>query len=76
MISEKFRREVSAENVESAFRLWCHELERILIEVSSRQGFDTSRTGAAKRGQIVFHEQRLFPKTVRQQACTLKTRKL
>jgi len=76
MISEKFRKEVSAENVESAFRLWCQELERILIEVSSRQGFDTSRTGAAKRGQIVFHEQRLFPKTVRQQACTLKTRKL
>ena len=32
--------------------------------------------GTAHRGQVCFHEQRVFPKAVRQQACALQTRKI
>ena len=64
------------QDVNLAFKLWTQEFERILFKIAEVQGCAIPATAAAKRGQIIFHEQRKHPKVVFQQASTLKGRKL
>lgn len=64
------------QDTDLAFKLWTQSFERILHKVAENQGYAAPTAAAAKRGQIIFHEQRKHPKVVSQQASGLKGRKL
>ena len=75
-LDEKFGSALQSKNVDLAFKLWTQELERILFAVAKLPGHIPPATAAAKRGQVLFHEQRKHPKVIAQQASTLLGRKL
>lgn len=75
-LAEPFDKALTEQDVDCAFKLWAQEFERVLFEISKQQGHPVTGAAAAKRGQILFHEQRKHPKIVNQQASTLKGRKL
>jgi hypothetical protein len=62
--------------VNLAFKLWSPAVEKVLHKIVLRLGETAPAKAAAKRGQIIFHEQRKHPRVVQQQASTLKGRKL
>ena len=75
-LGKTFDDALSKQDTDLAFKLWTQSFEHILHTVAKNQGFAAPTAAAAKRGQIIFHEQRKHPKVVHQQASTLKGRKL
>lgn len=75
-ISQKFQTAIQKQDVDLAFQYWSQEFERVLQTLGRVHAQMPYSKVAAKRGQILFHEQRLFPKTVKQRACTLNNRQL
>lgn len=75
-ISPKFQCAINSQDVDAAFKYWSQEFERILFIIAGKLPASQTDSVAAKRGQIVFHDQRKFPKTVQGHASTLKARKL
>ena len=70
-----FWQALAQNDLDKAYQLWCEETERILISVANKQGHHVL-PGAVKRGNVVFHEQRRFPRTVQESASTLLTRSI
>jgi hypothetical protein len=75
-LSTTFQKALATHDVDTAFKLWSQELECVLHCALHRTGQQPECKGTARRGQILFHEKRTFPKTVREHASTLQTRKL
>ena len=75
-LGKTFDDALSKQDTDLAFKLWTQSFEHILHTVAKNQGFAAPTDAAAKRCQIIFHEQRKHPKDVHQQASTLKGRKL
>lgn len=70
-ISDRFHQSIKEKDVDTAFKSWSLELERLLRVLATQQNHELKNKIAASRGQVLFHEQRLHPKTIRQQASTL-----
>ena len=76
-ISPKFQCAINSQDVDAAYKYWSQEFERILFIIAGKLPASQTDSVAAKRGQIVFHDQRKFPKTVQGHASTTrKARKL
>ena len=75
-LDSKFQTAIESKDVNLAFKLWSQGFEKVLHKIALHLGETVPQTAAAKRGQIIFHEQRKHPKVIRQQASTLKGRKL
>ena len=75
-LSPEFHTVIASGDVNVAFKLWSQEFERVLFDIANHQHHQLLNKAPAKRGQITFQEQRKFPRTVNNQASTLKTRKL
>lgn len=71
-----FQKALATHDFDTAFKLWSQELECVLHCALHRAGQQPECKGTARRGQILFHEKCTFPKTVREHASTLQTRKL
>ena len=61
-ISQKFQTAIRKQDVDLAFQYWSQEFERVLQTLGRVHAQMPYSKVAAKRGQILFHEQRLFPK--------------
>ena len=75
-LSTTFQEALAIHDVDTAFKLWSQEFERVLHCAIRRTGQQLECKGTAKRGQILLHEKRTYPKTIREHAGTLQTRKL
>lgn len=75
-ISPNFKKALNTHDVDAAFKCWLQEFERVLFIIAGKLPDAQTGQAAAKRGQVLFHDQRKFPKTVQDHASTLKTRKL
>lgn len=74
--SKEYKSALDSHNVNLAFKIWTQDFEYILKQIATKDGTVVPNTAAAKRGQVILHEQRKHPRIVFQQASTLKGRKL
>lgn len=74
-IDQEFHISLTQGLVDNAFKILAHELNRLLIEIASRQGHQISKAGT-DGGKIQFHAQRRHPPAIGPHASTLFSRKI
>ena len=74
-LGNEYQHAIDNQEVDRAFALWSREAERILHAEAIRQGWSMGKQ-RSHRGQVQFHEQRRYPKTIHMQASTLCGRRL